>query len=126
MTLTGSHLTRPVDRVFRRGRSGGPSTEFFPSDAIPFDTTGAVPLEMEAGTLVLLHSALLHFSEANNSDASRHAYSIHVIEGGNGVVYTAIETGCSARVGRRSLRCTDGVINSPAVSPRGVTASLNR
>ena len=34
----------------------------------------------------LLHTALAHYSEASLSDASRHAYSIHVVES-DGVEY---------------------------------------
>jgi phytanoyl-CoA hydroxylase len=37
---------------------------------------------VEAGTLVLLHNALVHYSLENLSDKSRHAYSVHVVEGG--------------------------------------------
>ena len=85
--VPGSHKT-PVSRVFRRGPPEGPPTEFFPSEPTPFDLAGAVPLEMAAGGLVLLHSGLVHYSEGNASPASRHAYSIHVVEGGPGFVYS--------------------------------------
>jgi phytanoyl-CoA hydroxylase len=34
-----------------------------------------------------LHSSLVHFSNENNSPQPRHAYSIHVVEGKEGVVY---------------------------------------
>lgn len=40
----------------------------------------AVPLEVKAGAAVLLHGALVHLSYDNLSDASRHAYTLHVIE----------------------------------------------
>jgi len=36
---------------------------------------------------VLLHHALVHYSLENASAASRHAYSVHVVEGGEGTVY---------------------------------------
>lgn len=42
---------------------------------------GAVPLEAPAGTLVLLHGLLPHLSGANHSGKSRHAYSVHMIDG---------------------------------------------
>jgi phytanoyl-CoA hydroxylase len=85
--VPGSH-TRGVARRFRRN-AAGTGTEFDPPEAVPFDVAGAVPLETPAGCLVLLHAAVVHFSEANTSPASRHAYSIHVVEGGKGVVYPA-------------------------------------
>jgi phytanoyl-CoA hydroxylase len=36
------------------------------------------PLEVEAGTLVLLHGSLVHASETNSSDRTRHAYALHI------------------------------------------------
>lgn len=88
--VPGSH-TAGVRRRFRRKHAdeGGSGTVFEPEQEVTFDLTGAVPLEIPAGALVLLHSAVVHFSHANTSDKSRHAYSIHVIEGGKGVVYPA-------------------------------------
>ena len=62
---------------------------FDPVEPVAFDTAGGVPLLTPAGSLVLLHSALLHWSDANTSVRSRFAYSIHVVEGGEGVVYPA-------------------------------------
>ena len=86
--VPGSHAGGAVRRVFRRN-AAGTGTAFDPPEALPFDTAGAVPLEMQPGDLVLLHAALVHFSEANTSEASRCAYSWHVVEGGKGVVYDA-------------------------------------
>ena len=40
-----------------------------------------VALEAKAGTLVLLHGLLPHASGANRSGKSRHAYSVHLIDG---------------------------------------------
>ena len=47
-----------VSRWFRRAEGGG--TEFIPEEADDLPTEGAVPLETKAGTLVLLHHALVH------------------------------------------------------------------
>jgi phytanoyl-CoA hydroxylase len=85
--VPGSHA-RAVRRVFHRN-AAGTGTAWTPPDADAFDTAGAVPLEMAAGDLVLLHSALVHFSEANASGAARHAFTWHVVESGKGVVYDA-------------------------------------
>jgi phytanoyl-CoA hydroxylase len=85
--VPGSHA-RPVARRFRRSSlPTGPRTVFEPPEAQEFDTAGGVPLEIPAGTLVLLHASLVHWSHANTSPASRHAYSIHLVEGGKGVQY---------------------------------------
>lgn len=39
------------------------------------------PLEVKAGTAIVLHGSNVHGSNANTSDISRHAYSMHVVEG---------------------------------------------
>ena len=46
-----------------------------------------VPLVVPKGSLVILHNALVHFSKENVSPSPRHAYSIHVVDGCEGVVY---------------------------------------
>ena len=48
-------------------------------DESPWDTKDAAPLEVEAGTLVVLHGLLPHMSLANTSSQSRHAYTLHAI-----------------------------------------------
>ena len=47
----------------------------------PYITDDLVPIEAEAGTLVLLHGTLPHWSAPNVSDRSRHAYTLHIIDG---------------------------------------------
>ncbi len=88
--MPGSH-TKGVNRRFRRrALAAGGGTEFDPPEApAAFDLEGAVPLEVKRGALVVLHSALVHYSAENRSAASRHAYSVHVVEGGEGTVYPA-------------------------------------
>jgi phytanoyl-CoA hydroxylase len=39
------------------------------------------PLEVKAGTIIVLHGSNVHGSNANTSDISRHAYAMHVVEG---------------------------------------------
>ncbi|HEY6514202.1 MAG TPA: phytanoyl-CoA dioxygenase family protein [Burkholderiaceae bacterium] len=41
----------------------------------------AVPLEVPAGTLVCFHGLLPHYSAPNRSPLSRHAYTLHAIDG---------------------------------------------
>jgi len=51
-------------------------------DATPWpDRTNAVPLEVKAGTLVVFHGLLPHYSAPNRSAKSRHAYTLHVTDG---------------------------------------------
>ena len=46
----------------------------WPADA------AAEPLEVEAGTLVVFHGRLPHYSAPNRSAVSRHAYTLHYVE----------------------------------------------
>ena len=51
-------------------------------DAMPWPAQAqAVPLEVPAGTLVCFHGKLPHYSAANRSAQSRHAYTLHVTDG---------------------------------------------
>jgi ectoine hydroxylase-related dioxygenase (phytanoyl-CoA dioxygenase family) len=40
-------------------------------------------LEVSKGSVILLHGDLVHFSGHNHSAESRHAYTLHLIEGHN-------------------------------------------
>ncbi|CAM9893332.1 unnamed protein product, partial [Discosporangium mesarthrocarpum] len=84
--VPGSHKTG-VHRRFKRSDRGG--CEFDPVEAENYDISGAISLEVDAGALVVLHHSLVHYSEQNTSEKSRHAYSIHVVEGASGVHYPA-------------------------------------
>ena len=86
--VPGSH-NLGVHRRFRRADPPAKGIEFVPKEPVKWDLKDAVPLECPAGTLVLIHSALVHFSEDNTSPNTRHAYSIHVIDGKEGVKYPA-------------------------------------
>ncbi len=51
-------------------------------DATPWpDSRSALPLEVKAGTLLVFHGLLPHYSAANRSDRSRLAYTLHVTDG---------------------------------------------
>jgi phytanoyl-CoA hydroxylase len=80
----GGHLG-PLRQLFKRSESGE-GTVMEPIDATPLPEpppggTDLVPLEVPAGTLVLLHGRLPHWSDVNRSAVSRHAYSLHCISG---------------------------------------------
>ena len=49
-------------------------------DETPFDKIDT-PLEVKKGSLILLHGRLPHYSGENKSKFSRHAYTLHVIDG---------------------------------------------
>ncbi len=63
---------------FRRDGDGFATDEL---SGMPFDDTRKAAIEVKTGTLVVLHGCLPHYSAANRSDRSRHAYVIHAIDG---------------------------------------------
>jgi phytanoyl-CoA hydroxylase len=79
-TKPGSHLTS-LRKLFKRaGNSDADGTIFEELDPTPLPSPSElVPLEVPAGTMVILHGLLPHWSDINRSPASRHAYSLHCI-----------------------------------------------
>jgi len=59
--------------------AGRPRT--VPLDATPWPRSGAVPVEVDAGTLVVFDGLLPHYSAPNRSSRSRHAYTLHAVDG---------------------------------------------
>jgi phytanoyl-CoA hydroxylase len=78
--LPGGHRTT-LRKVFKRaGSTDDDGTVFEILDPAPLpDPSELTPLEVPAGTLVLLHGLLPHWSDVNRSSTSRHAYSVHCI-----------------------------------------------
>jgi phytanoyl-CoA hydroxylase len=76
----GGHRTA-LRALFRRaGASDEDGTSFETLDDAPLpDPHELVPLEAAAGTLIVLHGLLPHWSDVNRSATSRHAYSLHCI-----------------------------------------------
>jgi phytanoyl-CoA hydroxylase len=64
---------------FERAPEGG--TRFEVYDSSPWPLEKLVPLEVRQGTLIVLNGLLPHLSYANRSAKSRHAYTLHVIDG---------------------------------------------
>lgn len=77
----GGHRTTLRQR-FERAAGGGTTMVVLDPAPLPAAPDDLVPLEVPAGTLVVLHGLLPHWSAPNRSDRSRHAYSVHVIEAG--------------------------------------------
>ncbi|KAB8304354.1 hypothetical protein EYC80_003764 [Monilinia laxa] len=92
----GSHRTQPITRRCRMNKNRAP--EFFNLDRPVFAEIEGVSdtaplgknkdgelqykkLEVEAGSLVLMHGNLMHTSEANHSSKSRVAFNFNVVEG---------------------------------------------
>lgn len=74
----------PLRRRFVREGGDADGTRFEELDASPLPEPGSdalVPLEAPAGTMVLLHGLLPHWSGPNTSDKGRQAYTLHCISG---------------------------------------------
>jgi phytanoyl-CoA hydroxylase len=76
--LPGRHRA-PLKSRFLRRADGSLDNEIY--DPAPWSADGAVPLEARRGTLIVLHGQLPHLSGANRSAKSRHAYTLHLIDG---------------------------------------------
>jgi phytanoyl-CoA hydroxylase len=75
----GGHRT-PLRERFR-AEAGGAGLQRIDPTPWP-DVANAVPVEVEPGTLVLLHGLLPHYSAPNRSPRSRHAYTLHAVDAG--------------------------------------------
>jgi phytanoyl-CoA hydroxylase len=76
---SGGHRGPLRERFLREGRKVWMET----LDRTPWPASGAnaVPLEVQAGSLLVFHGLLPHYSAANRSAHSRHAYTLHVTDG---------------------------------------------
>ncbi|KAJ2631103.1 hypothetical protein GGF44_003996, partial [Coemansia sp. RSA 1694] len=94
--IPGSHLTTPVTKRFVRkaDNSGTEMVDIAKSDSIEFAVedppssyggvsggSGGVPIEVAAGSLVLINGQVLHRSSHNYSSKSRWIYTFHIVEG---------------------------------------------
>jgi len=79
----GGHRQAGLRQVFKRAgaMSDDDGTIFEQLDPTPLPKAPdeLVPLPVPAGSLVVLHGLLPHWSGANRSGISRHAYSVHCI-----------------------------------------------
>ncbi|MFC3094921.1 phytanoyl-CoA dioxygenase family protein [Alteromonas sediminis] len=69
--------TYPLQEQFKRFEDNTTNLEQLTDVTWPADET-AVPLEVKAGTLVVFNGVLPHFSSANRSNTSRHAFTLHI------------------------------------------------
>lgn len=74
----GGHRTPLRNRFISDGRSAKLHT----IDSTPWPSFDeAVPVEVRAGTLVVFNGLLPHYSAPNRSPHSRHAYTLHAVDG---------------------------------------------
>jgi phytanoyl-CoA hydroxylase len=77
LCLPGAHRLPLKSRFLRR--DGELVTDVF--DPSPWPDGPRVVLEAAKGSLIVLHGLLPHYSGPNTSDLSRHAYTLHIIDG---------------------------------------------
>jgi phytanoyl-CoA hydroxylase len=78
--IPGGHKNGGVKELFRRNENGiGTRHEIL--DATPFDEDKKAALEAPKGTVLVFGGKFPHMSSANRSDKSRHAFTLHVIDG---------------------------------------------
>lgn len=82
--VPGSHKT-PTNYFLKikTDKDGNVTSYYDPPEAPKYDLTNGVPLEVEKGSVVLLHGDFVHYSENNTSPYQRHAYTLHVVESRN-------------------------------------------
>ena len=74
----GGHRTPLRERFVVEDRVG----KMLPLDDTPWPSQAqAEPIEVESGTLVVFNGLLPHYSAPNRSGSSRHAYTLHVVDG---------------------------------------------
>jgi phytanoyl-CoA hydroxylase len=78
----GGHRTS-LRKIFKRaGATDDDGTVFETLDEASLPSPSELqPLEVPAGTMVILHGLLPHWSDVNRSPRSRHAYSLHCVSG---------------------------------------------
>ena len=76
--IPGGHQLGLKSR-FLRAQEGG--TRFEVCDDSPWPDDNLRPLEVKKGSLIVLNALLPHLSRENRSAQSRHAYTLHVIDG---------------------------------------------
>ena len=75
--ISGGHKLGLKSR-FLRAETGGTRVEVLADSPWPQDNLR--PLEVEQGSLIILHPLLPHLSRENRSEESRHAYTLHIID----------------------------------------------
>lgn len=77
--LPGGHKTALRKKFVRNNDNDGATFDVLDPTPLPDVPGDLIPLEVRAGTMIVLHGLLPHWSDVNRSDKSRHAYSVHCI-----------------------------------------------
>uniref|UniRef100_A0A673TSP1 Phytanoyl-CoA dioxygenase domain-containing protein 1 n=1 Tax=Suricata suricatta TaxID=37032 RepID=A0A673TSP1_SURSU len=77
--IPGSHTSGVSRRLIRAPGGSVPVTSFLGSEPA-WENSLFVPTPVRRGALILIHGEVVHKSEQNLSDRSRHAYTFHLME----------------------------------------------
>ncbi|KAJ6654585.1 hypothetical protein lerEdw1_006738 [Lerista edwardsae] len=77
--IPGSHTSGITRRMVRAPEGAIPCTQFVGSEQT-YDDSRFVPAPVGKGGLVLIHGEVVHKSDPNLSDRSRHVYTFHLME----------------------------------------------
>ncbi|XP_037652999.1 phytanoyl-CoA dioxygenase domain-containing protein 1 isoform X2 [Choloepus didactylus] len=77
--IPGSHTSGVSRRMVRAPAGLAPGTSFLGSEPA-WENSLFVPIPVQRGALVLIHGEVVHKSEQNFSDHSRHVYTFHLME----------------------------------------------
>uniref|UniRef100_A0A8C3VPE8 Phytanoyl-CoA dioxygenase domain-containing protein 1 n=1 Tax=Catharus ustulatus TaxID=91951 RepID=A0A8C3VPE8_CATUS len=77
--IPGSHTNGIARRMVRTAPGASTCVEFVGSEPA-YDDKQFIPLPISKGGLILIHGEVVHKSELNSSESSRHAFTFHVME----------------------------------------------
>ncbi|EFA00565.1 phytanoyl-CoA dioxygenase domain-containing protein 1 homolog isoform X1 [Tribolium castaneum] len=76
----GSHKSGVHRRYIRNPDKNSNDLLIYTSPPPYYQKSGFTAVPVKKGTCVLIHGQVVHFSEPNKSEKSRHAYTFHVVE----------------------------------------------
>ena len=76
----GSHQSGVHRRYIRNKDPNSIDILTFDSPEPNYNLSNFRPVPVQKGTCILIHGLVVHLSNQNRSDTSRHAYTFHVIE----------------------------------------------
>ncbi|XP_019366161.1 PREDICTED: phytanoyl-CoA dioxygenase domain-containing protein 1 [Gavialis gangeticus] len=77
--IPGSHTGGVTRRMVRAPPGSIPCVQFLGSEQ-PYEDSQFIPVPISKGGLILIHGEVVHRSELNSSDSSRHVYTFHLME----------------------------------------------
>ena len=84
--IPGSHRGGLRFRAVKAPHTGRQCT-ITVNDAVSWDESTFIPLEVSARSVILIQGEIVHKSDENLSSVSRQSYSIHIIEGDESHIY---------------------------------------